>query len=388
MNKLRLPSIGAVLAALGVLMLASSEDEKAFEAAFEMFASAPNIQAAALVVLVMWFESAVKKLGVIDAVAARLEKSESKSMLWTVPGVMGLIPSAAGARMSTAVVGILGRSSNADGLQLAAVNFWFRHVLVFCNPLISGTILACALSGASPAAIAAMGVPAAALFTAFGWVFFIKPLKCTSNCRRRNSSAIKADEAVLLLLVVAAAAGSLAGSLSFLALMSIPAAYAGMLLAGRQGAYALAGSLVLSRRDAGLLIEVVLLMWFGAACRASGAVDAAAQAAAAIGIHPLASAAAAAFAASFATGASLPSAAIAAPLAASLFPGSTSAVFAVLFAGFSAQFLTPSHLCLPISAEYFGRSSSSLILKILPAFCASLTCGALLCAAYFAAESA
>lgn len=387
-NKFRIFGTGSLFAALGVLLLAASPKSGVFLNAADLFLSAANAQAAALVVLVMWFESEIRELGIIDDAARRLEKQRSKTLLWAAPAVLGLIPSAAGARMSTAVVKLLGSSTNADGLELAAVNFWFRHVLVFCSPLIPGTILACALTGTSPAAAAAMGAPVAASFIIFGWIFFIKPIKRTNHPAHHASSLLKPSDAFVFVLIAAAAAASLAGSLSFLALMPLPVAYAAALLAKRRGASTLAGALALNARDVRLLLEVVLLMWFGAACRASGAVESAAEAAASIGIHPMASIAAAAFAASLATGSSLPSAAIAAPLAASMLPGSSSAAFTMIFAGFTAQFLTPSHLCLPISAEYFGRSTASLALKILPALCASSLAGGSICAVYFAVESA
>lgn len=381
-------SVGSYLAAFGMLLLAASHESNAFTKAAALFLSSANAQAAALVVLVMWLESEVRKLGVIDELTCRMETSKSRTLLWTVPSILGLIPSAAGARMSTAVVKILGSTSNAEALSLAAVNFWFRHVLVFCSPLISGTILACALTGTSPATTAIMGLPVAASFIIFGWFFFIKPIKFTSFSTPSNLSVAKISDAVIFVLVASAAAASLSGSVNFLLLMPIPVAYAGILLIKRKGASALAEALLLNRRDIRLILEVVLLMWFGAACRASGFVELTAEAAASIGIHPLASAAAAAFTASLATGSSLPSAAIAAPIAASMLPGSASAVFTVIFAGFAAQFLTPSHLCLPISAEYFEQSTSRLIAKIFPAFCASALAGGLFCTLYFAVESA
>lgn len=202
--------------------------------------------------------------------------------------------------MSTAVVKILDSTSNAEALSLAAVNFWFRHVLVFCSPLISGTILACALTGTSPATTAIMGLPVAASFIIFGGFFFIKPIKFTSFSTPSNQSVAKASDAVIFVLVASTAT----------------------------------------------------------------------------------------FTTSLATGSSLPSAAIDAPVAASMLPGSASAVFTVIFAGFAAKFLTPSHLCPPISAEYFEQSTSRLIAKIFPAFCASALAGGLFCTLYFSIESA
>ncbi|MBM6705016.1 DUF401 family protein [Sutterella massiliensis] len=129
------------------------------------------------------------------------------------------------------------------------------------------------------------------------------------------------------------------------------------------------------------------MLWFAAAVHACGLVDAAAQFLSMLGMPPFVSVLVTAFAVSFITGVSLASVAISMPLAVAIAPGSSLAAFGVIAAGFLAQFVTPAHLCLVVSAQGLGASVSSLLKELALPLVLSIAVLALLGAAvFFAAQ--
>ena len=367
--------------------------------AIERYLCAQLFLSLAALALIMTIEKAADALGLMSAVK-RIAAQRAKAALALLPAVVGLLPAIAGAQASLKLVERIGSGFAASPARLAAVNFWFRHVHVFCNPLISGTILALGICGLSAGEVLRWGVPAALVFFLAGWLALIRPLsqKESESAALHSSGSAAAGESaksgssrnpaakVFAALLFAATLAAFVTSIP-LALLLLPPAVCGAFSAAKANDASAMRELLPNKRDLRLIAEVALMLWFAAAVHACGLVDAAAQFLSMLGMPPFVSVLVTAFAVSFITGVSLASVAISMPLAVAIAPGSSLAAFGVIAAGFLAQFVTPAHLCLVVSAQGLGASVSSLLKELTLPLVLSIAVLALLGAAvFFAAQ--
>ena len=367
--------------------------------AIERYLCAQLFLSLAALALIMTIEKAAEALGLMSAVK-RIAAQRAKAALALLPAVVGLLPAIAGAQASLKLVERIGSGFAASPARLAAVNFWFRHVHVFCNPLISGTILALGICGLSAGEVLRWGVPAALVFFLAGWLALIRPLsqKESESAALHSSGSAAAGESaksgssrnpaakVFAALLFAATLAAFVTSIP-LALLLLPPAVCGAFSAAKANDASALRELLPNKRDLRLIAEVAFMLWFAAAVHACGLVDAAAQFLSMLGMPPFVSVLVTAFSVSFITGVSLASVAISMPLAVAIAPGSSLAAFGVIAAGFLAQFVTPAHLCLVVSAQGLGASVSSLLKELTLPLVLSIAVLALLGAAvFFAAQ--
>lgn len=363
--------------------------------AIERYLCAQLFLSLAALALIMTIEKAAEALGLMSAVK-RIAAQRAKAALALLPAVVGLLPAIAGAQASLKLVERIGSGFAASPARLAAVNFWFRHVHVFCNPLISGTILALGICGLSAGEVLRWGVPAALVFFLAGWLALIRPLsqKESESAALHSSGSAAAGESaksgssrnpaakVFGALLFAATIAAFVTSIP-LALLLLPPAVCGAFSAVKANDASALRELLPNKRDLRLIAEVAFMLWFAAAVHACGLVDAAAQFLSMLGMPPFVSVLVTAFSVSFITGVSLASVAISMPLAVAIAPGSSLAAFGVIAAGFLAQFVTPAHLCLVVSAQGLGASVSSLLKELTLPLVLSIAVLALLGAAVF-----
>lgn len=367
--------------------------------AIERYLCAQLFLSLAALAFIMTIEKAAEALGLMSAVK-RIAAQRAKAALALLPAVVGLLPAIAGAQASLKLVERIGSGFAASPARLAAVNFWFRHVHVFCNPLISGTILALGICGLSAGEVLRWGVPAALVFFLAGWLALIRPLsqKESESAALHSSGSAPAGESaksgssrnpaakVFAALLFAATLAAFVTSIP-LALLLLPPAVCGAFSAAKANDASALRELLPNKRDLRLIAEVAFMLWFAAAVHACGLVDAAAQFLSMLGMPPFVSVLVTAFSVSFITGVSLASVAISMPLAVAIAPGSSLAAFGVIAAGFLAQFVTPAHLCLVVSAQGLGASVSSLLKELTLPLVLSIAVLALLGAAvFFAAQ--
>ena len=373
MSLSRLPTIftiGRILALIGTVLAAlSAAPLEAFDSAAGIFVrtAVPTVLTVGLVMII---EAQMRLLGVLELIQRFAEKVGVLLSLFAVPTLLGLIPATAGAKLSAGIVAALGERLNASGARLAAINFWFRHVNIFCNPLIPGVILAAGIADMPPGTIVRWGVPLAVICSCVGALFFLTGLRrrtdagqlhpvsakssadSTSPWQGNPAAKHRGDFPFVLFLSLAVAAALLT-TLPLPLLLSLPVGLGLFYLRGRT-------KLLLGAVQWRLIVEIVCILWFAAAIRSTGHLDAIAALLEENFTSPLLALMAASFVVSFVTGACLPSASIVMPVAAGAFPGNDLVFFLTLAAGFVSQFFTPTHLCLVVSAEAFKTTAARL----------------------------
>ncbi len=98
---------------------------------------------------VMGLEIELRKSGALSGMVHALQRlfSGTKLLLAVMPAFLGLLPSLGGARFSAPIVEELSKDINLTPEKKSAINFWFRHIFEFSSPIIPGMIMACSIAG-------------------------------------------------------------------------------------------------------------------------------------------------------------------------------------------------------------------------------------------------
>ena len=135
----------------------------------------------------------LQKLDLDSLICSRLSSNIGKpAAMVVVPFLLGLFPTVGGAKLSLVFVENLGKETKAQKQDLALINFWFRHTCNFANPLIPGTVLASAISGADLGSIIEITFPLMIISTVYGWKKFVRKLvKIVLNAAYRIAFRVK-----------------------------------------------------------------------------------------------------------------------------------------------------------------------------------------------------
>lgn len=131
---------------------------------------------------VMCLEIELRTSGALSGMVQTLQKlfSTPKVTLAVMPAFLGLLPSLGGARFSAPIVEEASSKLNLNSEHKAAINFWFRHIFEFSNPIIPGMIMACSIANVAYSDFIKHVAWLTILALIVGLVVLINPIKNTS----------------------------------------------------------------------------------------------------------------------------------------------------------------------------------------------------------------
>ena len=176
---------------LGLCMLAgglfiwgikSSDPQLLYLAIDKTFHQNRTYDLIAALYLVMGLEIELRTSGTLSGLVAALKRtfSSSKVTLMVMPAFLGLLPSLGGARFSAPIVDEASKDLHISADHKAAINFWFRHPFEFSNPIIPGMIMACSIADVPYSDFVCHTAWVSVLYIILGWIILIRPIKETS----------------------------------------------------------------------------------------------------------------------------------------------------------------------------------------------------------------
>lgn len=116
---------------------------------FLTLASPSTLDLMAALVLIMILESVMRQTGMLRDMTGSLFRLplNPRVLISLVPAIIGLLPSAGGARFSAPLVGQATTGFPYRAEDKVFINFWFRHIWEYSLPIYPGLILASHFSG-------------------------------------------------------------------------------------------------------------------------------------------------------------------------------------------------------------------------------------------------
>ncbi len=314
--------------------------------------------------------------------------------LMALPAVIGLVPMPAGALFSAPLVEEVSGTTGGDNNWKAAVNYWFRHVWEYWWPLYPGVIIAMAIFEMDAWRFMVAQFPFTLVAIGSGFLFLIKrhvksyaalPVKNEGSNKRalfiflplfivivsilvlpQLYSVILPDKSVLLRKLLALLTG--------LFVTLIPIFVDEKRRAGDKGIRGIKMfSTITGRKSIYVFVTLIGVLVFKFLLNSSGLLPIAGKEIAASNVSPALAVAALPFLAGLVTGIALGFTGIAFPLVVGLMGADSSSgltplatlVLAYGF-GYMGMMLSPVHLCLLVTRDYFDSSLKAIYLYILP----------------------
>ena len=315
--------------------------------------------------------------------------------LMAVPAVVGLIPMPAGALFSAPLVQKTAEASDLRHDSKSALNYWFRHVWEYWWPLYPGVIVAMSLFQMKNWEFFATQVPYTLVAVLSGYAFLVRPhVKSLAEERgtvERGGARGAAIAMIPLLLVIVSvliAPLVLDPLVPWISLQNrkMLAMLLGLLLGlivvvradtarGRAGKVF---STVFAKKSRGILLTIAGVMVFKYCLEVSGLIEIASEEMEAANVSPIYAVAGLPFLAGMVTGVAVGFAGASLPVVVGLVGSSGSGLspMATLVlaygSGYMGMMMSPLHLCVLVTRDYFDSSLWKIWRKILPCVAAVL----------------
>ena len=307
---------------------------------------------------VMCLEVELRKSGSLHGMVVTLRNifSSNKVTLAFMPAFLGLLPSLGGARFSAPIVQEASDGIAVDDEQKSAINLWFRHIFEFSNPLMPGVILACGIANVSIGDLIDQVGWVTILCFVLGWIFLIIPLKITDPEKATNTQHDRTIDWKSLVL----AFGPIVTSFLLIVAFNVQAALAmGLVVVAFIPLYfwfkrpISVKSVFTESLDKKLFFNVVCILYFIQLLTVFGTLDEIVSVFNNSSLPQAVIIACLSFIFGVMTGMGQGYIAIVMPIVALMAPGNIVLVGIAMVYGMAGQMVTPTHLCILVTVEYF-----------------------------------
>lgn len=307
---------------------------------------------------VMCLEVELRKSGSLHGMVVTLRNifSSNKVTLAFMPAFLGLLPSLGGARFSAPIVQEASDGIAVDDEQKSAINLWFRHIFEFSNPLMPGVILACGIANVSIGDLIDQVGWVMILCFVLGWIFLIIPLKITDPEKATNTQHDRTIDWKSLVL----AFGPIVTSFLLIVAFNVQAALAmGLVVVAFIPLYfwfkrpISVKSVFTESLDKKLFFNVVCILYFIQLLTVIGTLDEIVSVFNNSSLPQAVIIACLSFIFGVMTGMGQGYIAIVMPIVALMAPGNIVLVGIAMVYGMAGQMVTPTHLCILVTVEYF-----------------------------------
>lgn len=307
---------------------------------------------------VMCLEVELRKSGSLHGMVVTLRNifSSNKVTLAFMPAFLGLLPSLGGARFSAPIVQEASEGIAVDDEQKSAINLWFRHIFEFSNPLMPGVILACGIANVSIGDLIDQVGWVTILCFVLGWIFLIVPLKITDPEKATNTQHDRTIDWKSLIL----AFGPIVTSFLLIVAFDVQAALAmGLVVVAFIPLYfwfkrpISVKSVFTESLDKKLFFNIVCILYFIQLLTVIGTLDEIVNVFNNSALPQAVIIACLSFIFGVMTGMGQGYIAIVMPIVALMAPGNIVLVGIAMVYGMAGQMVTPTHLCILVTVEYF-----------------------------------
>ena len=176
LNKILSNQIVAILAGTVLLVLwVGHNPENAGLIAWNRFSHIDNIFLLVVVYIIILLSSQMKETGMMEDLVQVITKKFSRTTSMAVlPAVIGLLPMPGGAMFSAPLVNSCDPDSILDNSLKTRINYWFRHVWEYWWPLYPGVLLAIDISGLPVSRYMLFMFPISIFTIAGAWFFLLR----------------------------------------------------------------------------------------------------------------------------------------------------------------------------------------------------------------------
>lgn len=359
MLRRRLPVGLAVLAAGAVLWLGTGGQPMKLVDAFQQMLLLPrNYNLIGALYLIICLEIILRKSGILAGMVRALHRmfASAKFTVAAMPAFLGLLPSIGGARFSAPIVEQASVGLVVSPERKAAINYWFRHVNEYCCPMMTAMILTSGITGASMGdLILHLGWVSVSCFL-IGWLILMTPIKQGAKQSGEEEEGDPHHDRVdfVLALIPVTISVTLMVTTTLPAPVSMFAAVVALIILAKLfGRWANVADIFLGALDKKMFFNVTCILFFIQVLAVTGTLDAIVDGVQALGLPVPIVVALIAFLVGMLTGQSQGHISMVMPIVAALTGADLQLIGIGYVFGMAGEMITPAHLCMVISVDYF-----------------------------------
>lgn len=359
MLRRRIPVGLSVLVVGAILWVGTDPDiSKLVQAGEQMVLLPRNYHLIGALYLIVCLEIVLRKSGILAGMVRAMHRmfASAKFTLAAMPAFLGLLPSIGGARFSAPIVAEASVGLAVSPEYKAAINYWFRHVTEYCCPMMTAMILTSGITGASVGdLIVHFGWVSIACF-ATGWLVLIAPIKKGQSAQvtqtPQDDRHDRIDFVLALIPVTISVALMVTTSLVAPVAMFV-AVVAIIVLAKMFGRHVNVREVFFGALDKQMFINVTCILYFIQILSVTGTLDAIVTGVQNFGFPIPVVVAVIAFIIGMLTGQSQGHISMVMPIVAALGGADLQLIGIGYVFGMAGEMITPAHLCMVISVDYF-----------------------------------
>ncbi|MBQ3445034.1 MAG: DUF401 family protein [Selenomonadaceae bacterium] len=352
--------IGLCMLASGLFIwaLRSASPISLLQAFYETFTLSRTYDIIFALYFVMCLEIELRLSGALTDMVKALRRmcSDVKILLAAMPAFLGLLPSVGGARFSAPIVQELSERLILTPEHKSAINFWFRHLFEFSSPIIPGMIMACSIAEVTFGEFISHLCWVTVAAIAIGWIILIQPIKIPHETKKVESAAeIRHERNGLLLALLPVASVFMIvvffGLNASIATGAVVAAWIIVLAAVKRPVGV--KEIFFGAFDWKMTLNICCILYF---IQILSVTEVLGEIVAAFQASPLpvpVIIACVSFIIGVLTGMSQGHVAIVMPIVAALGTGNLNLAGVAMAFGVAGQMLTPTHVCLIVTIDYF-----------------------------------
>lgn len=313
---------------------------------------------------VMCLEHQLRTSGLLDAVmaAARAHLLSDKFLLAGMPAFLGFLPSVGGALFSAPLVQNASQRYDLTAEQKASINFWFRHVWEFTNPILPSLLLTSQISGIALGVLVENMAWASLATLAVGWAVCLATIRekedipavatddekktCDESCRISGRRAAILTAGPIFLNILLVVVFHLAASLSMAVVVTL------MILILKQPLTSIKVMLIRAL-DRKMFLSIAAILLFQEVLKETDTLTGVVAQLQSSQVSTVLIGGFVALVAGLLTGTSSGFVAVSMPILAGLAPGNVTVVAVAYVMGTVGQMLSPMHMCFVVTIEYF-----------------------------------
>jgi len=149
---------------------------------YDFYSTLTNLNVLTLMVaflFVFYLSNLLTESGILSNMLVSLEKliGDMRFVIISLPFIIGLVPAPSGAMLSAPFVEEIGSRLGLKPEKKLVINYWFRHITEYLNPVYPGPILAVAILGITFKDLFLLNLPIMIFVFILGFVMFVLRLK-------------------------------------------------------------------------------------------------------------------------------------------------------------------------------------------------------------------
>ncbi len=347
-----------------------------------------TLQTALVLMLIMILENIMRRNNLLEKLVTSLKclLKDYRAVMPVPPAFLGLLPSAGGALFSAPMVSSACIDHELTAERKGVINFWYRHIWECVLPLYPAMIIATEIMGVGMTQFIRNTYPFTLMAIILGIPYLIFRLQ-NDDCKKAKAIASPREKMRELLTIWQDLAKGILPIVTVLLLFFVVqfslAVSLGIVILGLAAMMKLSPfkwpSILKESVSVKILLILFGIMIFKNMLESSGAVTALVDVFSNQGISITILAILIPFFVAFLTGMSQAYVAIAFPILLGMMPVIDLPLMALAYvSGFAGLMLSPMHLCLVLTSEFFQARMDKMILMMVPPLCVMVGVGWLL----------